>query len=71
MNEPKFSIGQQYRHHKGKSSYICTVTDIWRTYNSAGVLVKMRYVATHEFCGQLSTDFDVLEITIAKAVATL
>lgn len=66
--EPKFSIGQQYR-TRGKASHICTVTDIWKTYNAAGDLVKVRYVATHEFMGQQVEDCDVCETTILMSLA--
>lgn len=62
--QPKFSIGQQFK-TRGKHPKLCTVTDILRTYNSAGELVSLRYVATHEFAGQLVIDHDVVETTIA------
>jgi hypothetical protein len=61
---PRFSIGQQFT-TRGKGSKLCTVTDILTTTNSKGEVVKIRYVATHEFCGQTVTDHDVLETTIA------
>jgi hypothetical protein len=67
MNEPKFSIGQQYR-TRGKSPKLCTVVDILRTVNSRGEVVKLRYVAMHDSCGQLITDYDVREITIAMGI---
>jgi len=50
---------------RGKAPKFCTVVDILRTYNSADDLVKVRYVATHEFMGQIIRDCDVLETTIA------
>jgi len=49
---------------RGKAKSECTVTDILKTYNSAGKLVKTRYVATYEFCGQLVTDRDVVATSI-------
>jgi len=63
--QPRFAIGTVYR-TGGKHPIECTVTDILRTYNSKGELVKIRYVATHQFCGQLVTDVDVVETTIAR-----
>lgn len=60
----KFPIGTQYR-TRGKAPRTCTVTDQLTTYNSAGDVVKRRYVATHEFCGQTVTESDVVEATIA------
>lgn len=49
---------------------MCTIVDILRTVNLAGECVKLRYVATHEFCGQTVTDHDVLDVTIAKGLIT-
>lgn len=67
MEIPKarFEIGQQFM-SAGKHPQLCTVTDILRTYNSAGALVKTRYVATHIFCGSVVADHDVCETTIAR-----
>lgn len=62
--EPRFTIGQQFK-PVGKD-YICTIVDILKTYNSKNELVKIRYVATHIFSGQLVTDYDVLDSTIAR-----
>jgi hypothetical protein len=66
-NEPRFSIGTQFK-TRGKAPRICTVTDILKTYNSAGELVLVRYVATHEFCGQTVTSYDVIDTTIAMGI---
>lgn len=63
-NEPKFSIGQQYK-TRGKYPVICTVVDILKTYNSANELVDIHYMSTHTFQGQLVTEYDVRETTIA------
>jgi len=63
--EPKFSIGQKFK-TRGKSPKVCTVQDILRTYNSKGEMVKLRYVATHDFMGQEVVDYDVCETTIAR-----
>jgi hypothetical protein len=60
----KFAVGQQFK-TRGASPRLCTVTDILRTYNVAGELVKVRYVATHTTLGQPVTDHDVCETTIA------
>jgi hypothetical protein len=62
--EPRFQIGQQFK-TRGKHPRICTVRDILKTYNSKGEMVKVRYVATHDFMGQDVTDWDVIETTIA------
>ena len=64
---PRFAIGQKYT-TRGKNPLSCTVTDIIRTYNSNNELIHIRYVATHEFCGQIVTDRDVCETTIARGI---
>ena len=51
-----------------RNKRLCTVVDVWQTYNVAGDLVQTRYVCSHEFCGQTVTERDVLAITIQKAI---
>lgn len=50
----------------GKHPRWCRVVDIWTTTNSAGEVVKVRYVAEHEFCGNTVRDVDVPHTTIAR-----
>lgn len=71
MNGPqqRYPIGTQFL-SAGKVPRLCTVTDVLRTYNSAGQLVRLRYVATHQFMGQTITDSDVVEATVARGIAT-
>lgn len=66
--EARFRVGQQYWHNdpKFKVRYVCTIVDIYKTYNSAGELVKLRYVASHDFLGQKVVDYDVVDTTIAR-----
>lgn len=64
--QPKFAIGHQYT-TRGKQKTLCTVTDILKTYNAKGELVKTRYVSTHMFLGQLVTDHEVPEVTLLRA----
>jgi hypothetical protein len=64
---PRYAIGQQYW-TRGKGSRLCTVIDIHTTYNVAGNVVKLRYVATHEFMGQVVTDSDVPELSITMGL---
>jgi hypothetical protein len=52
----------------GRVARECTVIDILRTYNSANELVRVRYVATHTFAGQLITESDVCAATIARGL---
>jgi len=71
MNEqPRFPIGTQYS-SRGKHPRICTVVDYHRTYNTAGELVKCRYVASHFLMGRQVFDYDVVEVTVAMGVAAL
>lgn len=64
----RFKIGQQFT-TRGKHPRLFTVTDILKTYNSKGELVRIRYEATHEFLGQTITDCDVCDTTIARGLA--
>jgi hypothetical protein len=66
-NAPNFSIGRQFR-TRGKASKLCTIVDILSTYNHAGELVRIRHVATHEFCGQVVTDSEVAEVAVAMGL---
>ena len=68
MSEPKYQIGQQFK-TRGKSPKLCTVTDILKTFNSKGELVKIRYVAEHQLMGRAIVDHDVCETTIAMSLA--
>ena len=63
-------IGTKFIKQRGKvkNDRIETVTDILKTYNSAGELVKTRYVATHDFCGQTVTDSDIIGVTIQRGL---
>ena len=61
--ETRFDIGYQFK-SRGKYPKTCTVTDILKTYNSKNELVKVRYVATHQFINQIITDYDVPETTL-------
>lgn len=60
-----YKIGTKFK-TRGKHPRICTVTDVLKTYNAKGELVRTRYVAVHEFCGMLVTDPDVCAVTIAR-----
>jgi len=65
------AIGTQFIKQRGKltnKERVETVTDILKTYNSVGELVKTRYVAEHDFLGQKVTDRDVCLITIVKGL---
>lgn len=59
-----FAVGTKFK-TRGKHPRIYTVTDMLSTYNLAGELVRVRYVATFELCGQTVTDFDVVGTTIS------
>jgi len=55
----------------GKNKKLCTVVDKLTTTNRAGHVVQVRYVATHEFCGQNVTDYEVPASSIARGIFTL
>ena len=59
----RFAIGQRFK-TRGKAPRECIVVDILRTYNTAGELVRLRYLTQHEFLGQTITAEDA-ETTIA------
>lgn len=62
----KFPVGTTFT-TRGKAKRVCTVTDYHTTTNLAGVIVKQRYVATHDFMGQASAETDITETTIAMS----
>lgn len=65
---PRFKLGTTFTPQGRKGAGIHTVIDILTTRNSKGEVIKLRYVTTHEFCGQTLTDNDVLETTIARGL---
>jgi hypothetical protein len=69
VSRPRFKIGQQFK-SSGKQPKLCTIVDVLRTYNTRCDLVEVRYIATHEFCGQLVRDSNVHDIEIAKGLVT-
>lgn len=60
-------IGDTYLSN-GKSKRLCTVSDIYKTYNSKNELVKTSYVAFHLFNGQTVTEHDVCKVTIQRGL---
>ena len=66
----RFPIGTQF-HTSGKHPRLCTIVDVLKTYNSNGDLVRLRYVAAHDFMGQSIQDRDIVDTTIAKGLVTL
>lgn len=62
--QARFKIGQQYM-GRGSQPKLHTVTDIYKTYNSNGELVKIRYAASCNFMGQTLVNHDVVDTTIA------
>lgn len=65
--KPRFAIGQQF-YTRGKNRQLCTIVDILRTYNASDELVRVRYVAAHEFMGQTVYDYDVPDSTVAMGL---
>jgi len=67
MQAIEYPIGTKFK-TRGKNPLVCTVIDVWKTYNKAGELVQTRYVATHDFLGMPVTDRDVVAVTIARGL---
>lgn len=63
----EYPIGTRFK-TRGKHPRLCAVVDVWRTYNAAGELVRLRYVATHDFMGQPVIDYDVCAASIAMGL---
>lgn len=63
----KYPVGTQFW-SRGRHPRLCTVVDVHQTYNLAGEMVKLRYVATHELAGQTITDRDVPETAVAMGL---
>lgn len=59
----RFPIGTTYT-PRGRT-YRATVVNFLTTTNLNGTVVRTRYSCNHEFCGQIVTDDDVTETTIA------
>ncbi len=71
VREMLIALGTEYQ-SRGKHPRLCTVTDILRTYNAAGEMVRVRYVATHPGpLGQIVTDHDVCDATIGLGLHAL
>jgi hypothetical protein len=66
-SQPRFALGTRFILYR-KYKRIDTVTDIWRTYNLKGELVRISYVGEHSIDGHTVTDYDVLETTIARGL---
>ena len=49
--DAEYPIGTTFT-PRGKNKAVHTVIDIYKTYNSSGVLVKTMYVTVHRTCGQ-------------------
>ena len=63
----EIGIGTKFIRRGSKRKDIETVTDILTTYNSKGEIVHIRYVATHEFMGQVVTDSDIVKTIILRS----
>jgi hypothetical protein len=64
MTTTKYPVGTEYV----VRGITHRVVDILTTYNLASEVVKVRYVAEHQFLGQSLRDNDVIETTIARAL---
>jgi hypothetical protein len=67
MKRDIYPVGTQFK-PIGKHAQVCTIRDVLFTRNLAGELVNIRYVADHDFCGQIVTNRDVVAATIARGL---
>lgn len=65
-----YPIGTKFL-SSGKHKRLCEIEDIYKTYNEAGELVKVRYVASYEFLGRRILDHDVNDVTVAMGIDAL
>jgi len=65
MNK-KYEIGQQFT-TRGKRQDVCTIIDIYTTTNESGEVVCIRYIAQHEFLGQI-IDAEYCAATVARGI---
>lgn len=63
----RFQIGTTF-YTRHKHPRFCTVVDRYTTTNEKGEVVKRCYVCTHEVMGQVVTDYDVPDTTIAMGI---
>jgi hypothetical protein len=66
MLTQRFEIGQQFK-TSGKHPRLCVVIDVLKTYNSAGELVELAYLAEHSLLGQVMSE-RVHDTTIARGM---
>ncbi len=69
MSNHRFPIGTEYA-SRGKHSVVCTVVDQLTTTNSKGEVVRTSYVTSHNFCGQVVLETDVIDTTIARGLSS-
>jgi hypothetical protein len=65
--EPRFPIGTRYLPVGKKHTTDRTVIDILKTYNAAGELVRVEYVGSYQFLGQVMTEL-VGDATVARGI---
>ena len=64
----KIKIGDKFIRSTGKGrKEIETVEDIYTTKNHKGEIVKVEYVASHDFMGQKVFDYEIPAATIQRA----
>ena len=61
----KYPIGTMYKSYRGRLN---TIRDYYITRNLAGDIVRERYVASHEFFGQLVFDYNVPDTEVARGL---
>jgi len=67
ISSANFKIGTKFIRRNSKRQDIETITDIYTTKNIKGKIVKITYVASHNFMGTIIHDYDILAPTIARS----
>ena len=70
MKTMNIDIGTRWE-TAGKYSAICTVSDILKTYNSAGNLIRIEYVSQHSSALGGTTESIDNQTTVARGIARL
>lgn len=65
--KPRFEIGTRFIRYNGTRKDVETIVDILTTRNHVGGIVKVRYVAVHEFLNNEVIDSEIPEATIARS----
>lgn len=64
-----YAIGTEFM-TLGKHPRVCTIRDVWTTYNTAGEVVRIEYVSDSDYIGGKLEQTDSA-VSIARGIARL